>query len=151
MGVAKGILQRPLADHFAVGRPEGATKGTMKFYQGSELYLEWHMQCLGTPWISWIVEGCCDSVVSIACLKLECIAVVSKAWLWRGASKLAVPEPWLNGCTEITKITEIENRCCAHTKIVLLGLSCTTNRYKQYFFRMLGMNCWAWAGSCSSI
>ncbi|CAJ1380668.1 unnamed protein product [Effrenium voratum] len=23
---------------------EGATKGTMKFYQGSELYLEWHMQ-----------------------------------------------------------------------------------------------------------
>ena len=23
----------------------GATKGTMKFYQGSELYIEWHMQC----------------------------------------------------------------------------------------------------------
>ncbi len=23
---------------------EGATKGTMKFYQGSELYIEWHHQ-----------------------------------------------------------------------------------------------------------
>ena len=54
----------------------------MKFYQGSELYVEWHMQCLGSR------KGVVSNDVSIA---------VTKAWLWRGASKLAVPAPWLNG------------------------------------------------------
>jgi hypothetical protein len=49
MGVKWESLSDPwLIISLILGRPEGATKGTMKFYQGSELYLEWHMQCLGS-------------------------------------------------------------------------------------------------------
>ena len=90
-------------------------------------------------------RGCC-----VCSMSEVGIAVVSKAWLWRGASKLAVPEPWLNGCTEITEI----ERCCAHSlkpksSRCSTGISCTP-QYVFLFGHELHLHWASWAGSCSS-